>query len=463
MRVCGTAHPAAPAHRVECYLVKRALVLLVVGIMLASSGDAAQAGSRNRRRPRPVTLVWHAETITGDPVESQHGDEPINPASVVKVATSLWALDRLGPSFRYETRFYARGTVDRDHRALLGDLVVVGAGDPDFHAENAFLVAQALNELDVDRVTGALIVSKKFWIGWENGSEGRNPDPTQRALLMATRLRQALDPKRWNGPTRAAWREFAERRSLSAAHPPHVAVTGGVGTDGDTSQGQMLVVHRSQPLSEILRRFNCYSNNDIERVAAGLGSVDELADMVATRCAVPREEVQLETASGLGSNRLTPRIIVRLLREFRATCDRLNVPVQSLLPVAGCDPGTVTRFFPLLSADPNATSVIGKTGTLTSTDGGVAVLAGYARTSHGDYVFCVAVPKAAGRIKGARHAEEKWVVDFLDQNGGGQPHTCAPPLPGPDAGASIILLGDRVLPPPGEASVPPQQPAVADN
>ena len=53
----------------------------------------------------------------------------------------------------------------------------------------------------------------------------------------------------------------------------------------------MLVVHRSQPLVDILRRFNCYSNNDIERVAASVGPVDDLAAFVAERCGVPRETV----------------------------------------------------------------------------------------------------------------------------------------------------------------------------
>jgi D-alanyl-D-alanine carboxypeptidase/D-alanyl-D-alanine-endopeptidase (penicillin-binding protein 4) len=438
--------------------VKRALVVLTVGVLLASSSDVALASSRSRHRARPVALVWHVETLAGQPVESHLGDEAINPASVVKIATSLWALERLGPDFRYETRFFARGSVDQEHHTLHGDLVVLGTGDPDFHVENTFLVAKALNQLGVERVTGSLIVNKKFWIGWENGSEGRIADPVRRAVLMATRLRQALDPRRWTWSTRSAWREFAERRGLSAGRPPRVVVLRGVGTDGDVSQGELLLVHRSQPLVDILRRFNCYSNNDIERVAAGLGSVDDLADMVARRCDVPRAEVELETASGLGSNRLTPRIIVRLLREFYATCERLKVPLQTVLPVAGCDPGTVSRFFPLLASNPNTSSVIAKTGTLTNTDGGVTVLAGFARTSRGDYVFCVAVPHAAGRVRGARRAEERWVLDFLDHNGGGQPHTCGPPLPGPDAGANLILLGDRVVPPQGAA---PEKPASA--
>ncbi len=440
--------------------MRRALALLTTLLLLVTVAETVAAAPRKRRPARPVSLVWHVETLDGKVIESHEGDEPINPASVVKIATSLWALDRLGPDFRFETRFYARGTVDRSKGVLFGDLVVVGAGDPDFHVENAFLVAKALNEMGVQRVAGALIVNQKFWMGWENGSEGRHPDPIERAKLMAARLRQGLDPKRWDGLTRRTWREFAARRGLQAGSPPRVVVTGGIGADGDSTQGEMLVVHRSQSLTEILRRFNCYSNNDIERVAADLGTVKDLEGFVAARCNAPLDSIQLETASGLGSNRLTPHLIVQLLREFRGTCERLGVPLESVLPVAGCDPGTVSRFFPLLSSGPDTTSVIGKTGTLTNTDGGVAVLAGFARTSSGEYLFCVAVPHAAGRLKGARHAEERWVVDFLGRNGGGQPYPCAAPLPGPDNGASIILLGDRVLPPQGSpvASADPRRP-----
>ena len=164
----------------------------------------------------------------------------------------------------------------------------------------------------------------------------------------------------------------------------------------------------------------------------------------------------MQTASGLGENRLTPRLIVHLLREFKNTCERLHLPVESLLPVAGCDPGTVTHQFPELADGPNTTAVVGKTGTLTTTDGGIAVLAGIARTGQGDLVFCVAVPHAGGRLRGARRAEERWVLDLLGTHGGGQPRPCSGLLTTPDTGASVILVGDRAVSPPGAAaSAPP--------
>lgn len=431
--------------------------------MLAVSvlSDGAQTASRRRRVNKPVALVWDVETLDGQVRESNLADDVINPASVVKVATSLWALERLGPEFRFETRFIARGTVDVARHVLQGDLVVQGSGDPDFHAENAFLVARALNDLQIERVTGAIVVNQRFWMGWENGSAGRESDPMKRGILMATRLRQAFNPKRWDGLIKRTWREFALRRGLDARQPPQVVVAGGVGADGEVEQGEMLVVHRSGSLADTLRRFNCYSNNDIERIGSNLGSTDEFAAFVAGRCGVPREAVQFETTSGLGTNRLTPRVIVRLLREFGQTCERLAVPMESLLPVAGCEPSTVTHQFPVLADGPSSSSVVGKTGTLTNTDGGVAVLAGFARTGQGEFIFCVAAPRAAGKLKGSRHAEEKWLLEFIEGHGGPQPRQCAPELPTPDAGASVMLLGDRVIPPPGgpSPSTPPSSSA----
>lgn len=408
--------------------------------MLVLALAAAPAGAAGARRaPRPLDLLWHVETVDGAELSSQQGDALINPASVVKVATSLWALERLGPDFRFETRVFARGAVDRARGVLDGDLVVDGSGDPDFGPGNAMLIADTLARLGVLQVRGRLLVDPAFWIGSEDGSNGTLPDAEARARRMASRLRQALDPQRWGRMQRAAWRELAAARGLDPARPPRVAIAGGVGVDTERG-GELLLVHRSGPLADTLRRFNCFSNNDIERIGAVLGPIEELAGLIRVRCEAPRDAVQFATASGLGTNRLTPRLVVRLLREFRATAGRAGLSVDSLLPVAGCDPGTVTGFFPTLAGGAGAGAVIGKTGTLTSTDGGVSVIAGYASTADGELVFCVVVPQAAGRLRRARRAEEQWMLDLLAGHGGPRPSVCRPPLLGADLIAEVIVV-----------------------
>jgi D-alanyl-D-alanine carboxypeptidase/D-alanyl-D-alanine-endopeptidase (penicillin-binding protein 4) len=411
---------------------------------LALAAAPIQAASKNvrhhsGRRSSAPALVWYVEGDDGQVVDAREEDQPINPASVVKIATSWWALERLGPDYRFVTRFAARGTIDAAHGMLKGDLIVHGSGDPDFQVENAFLVAQALNKMGVRRVSGKIVVDGKFWIGWENGSQGTNPDPVKRATLMAVRLRQALDVHRLNWSARQAWNSYAARNGMQHQPLPSVTVMGGARYEPEPEGDEaVLFEHRSKPLADTLRRFNVFSNNDIERVAASIGTPGDLSVLLADRLVPGTSPVMLSTASGLGENRLSPRQIVAMLRGFRAEASRLGVDIEHLLPVAGCDPGTVEAAFPRLSSPPFATSLVAKTGTLTSTDGGITVLAGFLNTAQGEVAFCVAVPKAAGRIRQARRTEESFVVDLLNRRGGAAPRTCAPPLPSPAGDASIV-------------------------
>jgi len=204
-----------------------ALAVALAVVSTAAPADAATGKRRSRRVVTPPSLVWHVETADGQVLESRNADIAINPASVVKVATTWWALERLGPQYRFTTRFEARGTIDPKTGTLKGDLVVRGSGDPDFQAENAFLAAAALRDAGIRSVSGALVVDDAFWMGWENGSQGRKTDPSARGLLMASRLRAAFDAKRWTRLQRASWNLFAARRELPAT-PPSVLVRGGV-------------------------------------------------------------------------------------------------------------------------------------------------------------------------------------------------------------------------------------------
>ena len=422
--------------------MKRALTLVLTALLLATAtidpAEAAPAKKKRSRRPvTPPALVWHVETVDGEVLDSKNADVAINPASVVKVATTWWALERLGPGYRFTTRFEARGTINPKTGVLSGDLVVHGSGDPDFQTENAFLAAAALRDAGIRTVAGSIVVDDAFWIGWENGSQGRRRDAAARGVLMASRLRAALDPKRWTRSQRSAWNLFASRRELPRT-PPAVVIRGSARFESKPKgPSQVLFEHVSKPLAETLRRFNCFSNNDIERVAASLGPTTELSALLADRLA-PGTPVQIETASGLGTNRLTPRQIVSLLRTLRKSASERGLPLEALLPVAGCDPGTVTAGFPRLSGAPYATALVAKTGTLTSTDGGVTVLAGFLNTGEGEVVFCTAAPHAAGRIRLARRTEESFLLDFIGRHGGTVPRACAPPLSSADDGSTIL-------------------------
>jgi D-alanyl-D-alanine carboxypeptidase/D-alanyl-D-alanine-endopeptidase (penicillin-binding protein 4) len=245
---------------------------------------------------------------------------------------------------------------------------------------------------------------------------------------MAARLRTAFDPRRWDAGTRRAVNQLRARRGLEPTAAATVVVRGRVGPLGDATGARPLVVHRSNPLRVILKRMNAYSNNDIDRLSASLGDASELTAALAERLGPPQGTPQLASYSGLGTSRMTARQVVRLLRELERTCEASGLTVADVLPMSGCDPGTL-RGFPHLGRNGVERSVVAKTGTLTSTDGGVAVLAGFLHSAQGDELaFCLASPESGQNLLGARREQERWVLDRLAADGGARPGACGAPV-----------------------------------
>ena len=382
-----------------------------------------------------VRLVSYVQAEDGREIESHDPDLPINPASLTKVATSLWALEQLGPDHRFETRFASSASIDATTGVLEGDLVVRGSGDPDFHVENAYLVARALNDLGLSTVRGKLLVDETFWIGWEGGSEKRETDGKRRAAQMATRLRDTLDPARWTADTRRYLKEFVARRGITA-DAPRVRVEGTPGFHAGAEPSSTLLRHLSGTLQQILKRFNAYSNNDIERLGLQLGTGRDLAAFLAARWDVEPASLQFESLSGLGTNRMTARLVVLLLEDFGQTLRAAGLRPEDLLPTVGCDPGTLTHY-PRLT-ERVAGALVAKTGTLVKTDGGVAVLAGVAHTARGSLRFCVAAPGAGRQLAQARDAQERWLLDLIERHGGPRPAECGATVGHSDAAAGIL-------------------------
>ncbi len=417
------------------------LVLAALGLAGQPGANALESGgsSAPRTAAPSVRLVWHVETRDGEVLETRDASIAINPASVVKVATTLWALERLGPGHRFETRFVARGRLDPSTAVLEGDLLVFGGGDPDFHVDNAFLVGRSLNAAGLKTVNGKLLVDDSFWIGWEGGSDRKTSGPEQRAATMASRLRKAFDPARWDRATGREMTAVAARRQTGSSpeKPPEIVVRSGTGVhrETDTGVGMTLALHRSNPLHRLLDRFNTHSNNDIERLELRLGPPADLASALAIRWGTPESPPTLSTLSGLGSNRMTPRQVVRLLRDLEESCRRLGLVPEDVLPVVGCGPSTLSAFRGIPVA-----SVVAKTGTLVQTDGGMAMLAGIARTIAGDRFFCVAAPESGDKLWAARKAEREWLLDLIARSGGAGERPCDSAM-GYSDDEALVLFG----------------------
>lgn len=98
-----------------------------------------------------------ADARTGAVLESREAADALPPASVIKAATALYALDALGPQFRFRTRLVATGPVQNGR--LQGDLVLMGGGDPTLTTDALGALAAALRDLGLREISGRFLVN----------------------------------------------------------------------------------------------------------------------------------------------------------------------------------------------------------------------------------------------------------------------------------------------------------------
>jgi D-alanyl-D-alanine carboxypeptidase/D-alanyl-D-alanine-endopeptidase (penicillin-binding protein 4) len=93
---------------------------------------------------------------TGRLLEAAQPDLALPPASVAKAATTLFALDRLGPAFRFRTQVIATGPVSGG--VVRGDLVLDGGGDPTLTTDGLADLAAQLRRAGITGVSGRLLL-----------------------------------------------------------------------------------------------------------------------------------------------------------------------------------------------------------------------------------------------------------------------------------------------------------------
>lgn len=318
----------------------------------------------------------------GQTLASHNADVTFNPASVMKLATSLVALAKLGPDYRYRTNILADGTINPASRTLEGDLVVDGSADPIFSTYDAQEVGVQLSRLGISRVSGALRIADQFY-------------------FFATGYHSNLSPE-----TSAAKLRVGLQRS-------------GIRIDGETTFGErsgtLLLSHYSDPLIAILLYQNAHSSNAVaEVVGASLGGPRAIEDYLVQKCGLSESDIFVGRASGLDFNRITPRATLKVLRALIKILADHSLKPEDAMAVAGIDSGTLRRR---LGAQEVRGAVVAKTGTLVSIDNGVSTLVGIAYTKgHGPLLF--AVFNSGGNVGAYRRLQDQFIERMIAEEGG---------------------------------------------
>jgi D-alanyl-D-alanine carboxypeptidase/D-alanyl-D-alanine-endopeptidase (penicillin-binding protein 4) len=206
-------------------------VFRLCSLLLAALLAAPALGAREL--PKPLAEALRATSVpqssvaivvqdlgAARPSLSLNAGLAMNPASVMKLATTFAALELLGPAYRWKTEAYVTGAL-RDG-VLEGDLLLKGYGDPKLDYESFWMLLRALRGKGLREIRGDLVLDRSFFAPLQgdparfDGDALRPYNVLPDALLVHYKsLRFAFVPE----PEREAVRIYAE------PHPPGLEVS----------------------------------------------------------------------------------------------------------------------------------------------------------------------------------------------------------------------------------------------
>lgn len=105
-----------------------------------------------RFNPNGTSSAVLMDVRTGKVLEYYNPGKAMPPASVTKLLTTLYGMEKLGTSYRFTTRIVATGPIIEG--IVQGDLVLVGGGDPALDSDELVKLIEDLTERGVKGVAG---------------------------------------------------------------------------------------------------------------------------------------------------------------------------------------------------------------------------------------------------------------------------------------------------------------------
>lgn len=286
-------------------------------------------------------------------VFGQNIDMLVRPASVTKMYTSYWAIEELGFNYRFQTHF----AYDQNN------IYILGGEDSYFVTENLILVLNELNARGITKVDN-IVFDSHFLLNWQKSTPKIHQE-----------LKRLFNTSSWNKNDLNAYKEvnnYLYENQQSSILKPRFAVKN-IYFQAEVNSAYDLdsIIHYSSPLYEQLKPINMYSNNFYtDNLFLFLGGIPAFQDFMYRNFSATQDEIKFETGSGLGENRTTCSLTLRLLKRLREKLVENNLSPEDIMSVAGMDAGTLQKRFSPPAYNQYMTA---KTGTLRHT----STLAGF--------------------------------------------------------------------------------------
>lgn len=137
--------------------------------LLASAANAAQtelppavvSALEVRGIPQQAVSIYVEDLDKRTAILDFNADMARNPASTIKLLTTLAALDLLGPAYRWKTEVYLLGPLEDG--VLRGDLAIKGYGDPFLVTEKFWTMLRELRQRGLRKIEGNLVIDDSYF------------------------------------------------------------------------------------------------------------------------------------------------------------------------------------------------------------------------------------------------------------------------------------------------------------
>lgn len=328
-------------------------LLLIVPLLLSFQGSQENLNSKWLKLNRDHQINPSEQSycyISEDKPSGMNIHKRMKPASVSKLYTSFWALNKLGAKYRFETKFLI------DQKTLY----IKAGGDSFFVTENLFRVIEHLNKLNITSLN-EIKFTPDFTLNWSKNTK-----------TIANNLSEIFNISKWSSQTKQAFRDTNLYLSKKGLNPIEISdfkvskVSSGLFDFPSYS-----FTHYSSELHSHLKQVNIYSNNFYsDQIFAFLGGEMAFEEFILRELNETKNDIYFYTGSGLGNNYTTCAITLKLLEKLEDEIQFQNLDLSELISVSGIDDGTLSSRF---KSELNKDKVIAKTGTLRDT----STLAGF--------------------------------------------------------------------------------------
>ncbi len=284
-------------------------------------------------------------------IQGQNIDQVTKPASVSKLYTTLWAMERLGPQFRFKTQFH-----------LVGDeLFIEGGFDPYFVSENIMLIMDKLFVSGTKRIS-KIHFDSAFSYNWTSDSK-----------KIASRLLKVFKTNKWDNLLKQTYHQVNRHLKQEGRDPltfSSFSAAKASRSKRKADRANLSLSFESSPIIKHFKQVNMYSNNFYtDAIFNYLGGEKSFNDYITTKLNTNSSEIYFYTGSGLGANYTTCRLTLRMLEELSSTLEELKIDMTKIIAVPGSDAGTMEKRF---QGNFNK-KIVAKSGTLNDT----SAFAGY--------------------------------------------------------------------------------------